>query len=270
MNQSFEDAAQRMIAACRKRNSERADYAATQPQAIKCGIHGIECAIDLERTRVDAAAYDPCPECVAEVEAERNRERLMALGVPRRLAGATMDQLRYDDAADRANLARCQEWADEPAGFIVLLGECGTGKSHIAASIIGRHRRGRFVTQAQILRTLRASYADPRTEDIVEVCSTVKLLALDEIGVSGGGKDEAPALHQIISARYENFLPTIMTSNLDGDAFKAAMGDRLTDRIREASGGVLRFCGRSKRHTVNARYLETARQRSRQLFNQAR
>lgn len=41
-------------------------------------------------------------------------------------------------------------------------------------------------------------------------------------------------LDEILNERYGNRLPTVMTTNLDTDGFKARYGERIADRIREA------------------------------------
>lgn len=140
----------------------------------------------------------------------------------------------------------------------MLLGGVGVGKSHIGAAILMQRGVGLFVTQNGLLQKLRETYKDRSAEDFVEKAKETDLLILDEVGVSVGGKDEYPMMHEIIDHRYQHMLPMVITSNLDAEGFKGAMGDRIADRIRQASAAILRFCDASKRQATNGHYLDMA------------
>jgi DNA replication protein DnaC len=63
------------------------------------------------------------------------------------------------------------------------------------------------------------------------------LLVLDELGVSTGGRDEFPALYEVLNHRHGEELPTVLTTNVPIEQFVEAFGDRIADRLATA-----RFC----------------------------
>ena len=69
----------------------------------------------------------------------------------------------------------------------------------------------------------------------------VPLLVIDDLGAEFNDSKGffASLLDELIDARYSHKLATIVTSNLDLEAFKTRYGVRIVDRIREAG----RFVG---------------------------
>lgn len=263
---TIEESVERLEESWRKQRTALAEHLPAQPQTLHCEVHGYDRPLDEGKCSLWPGqlklSYFPCPHCE---EAERQRERdetFVRMGIPPLLMRATFGALEYEDAHDRENAQNCERWSKDPVGFLVLLGAVGTGKSHIGAAILRTVGRGLFITQSGLLRRLRESYRDRQAESVVEQCQYTPLLVLDEIGVSGGGRDEYPAIHAILDFRYAHCKPTVLTSNLDVDQFREQLGERLTDRIREAapSFGILRFHGESKRRSVNADYSTKARQ----------
>jgi DNA replication protein DnaC len=58
-------------------------------------------------------------------------------------------------------------------------------------------------------------------------------LILDEIGKRVLAEWQRIQLEELLSSRYNNMLPTIYITNLEQNAFKEFLGDRLADRLRE-------------------------------------
>ncbi len=237
-------------------------WLAEQPQSAKCPTHQTQSGIDFEKTtrenwqaKVFQSYYLPCQIC----EGERKRHALVIYwrdrGIQAKYVGATLDQLRYCNPTCNLNLHHCRAYAAKPKGFLLLLGDKGTGKTHIASAILQLHGKGLFLTQSQLLAKHRATYRDQRAEDMRERCMRTSLLAVDEVGVSVGGRDEEPLIYDILNERYANRLPTILTSNLPEEKLKEALGDRIVDRIQECNFAVLRFCEPSKRAEKNEAYL---------------
>lgn len=138
---------------------------------------------------------------------------------------------------------------DASAAMLVLYGPPGTGKTHLGVSAVyDRYiRRGCwngerwaiFTTQALISRRVRDTYGDDSKETEKKVMadfSTCSLLVVDEIGAGSGSDHEKQMLCDVLCSRYNAKRPTIMISNLGVDGLKAALGDRVIDRINEDSG----------------------------------
>lgn len=143
---------------------------------------------------------------------------------------------------------------DESAAMLVLYGPPGTGKTHLGVSAVydryirhgGRDILGGvypkwaiFTTQALISRRVRDTYGDDSKETEKKVMadfSTCSLLVVDEIGAGSGSDHEKQMLCDVLCSRYNAKRPTIMISNLGVDGLKAALGDRVIDRINEDPG----------------------------------
>jgi DNA replication protein DnaC len=232
----------------------------TQPQEAPCTNHPDTLAkINPEQSRRDFSAdsemnhpsYYGCEKC-CEVKRLATLERA---GVPEALMHCTFSNWTPRNDSEKEHLEKCKEFTEVGNGFLVLLGPVGVGKSHLAVAVARSFYRDRpwphWVKQSTLLRQLRATYNDHKAKDPIEECQKASLLVLDECGVSGGGKDEGPMLHEILDHRYGEKKPTVITSNLPWPELQSEVGERLADRLRESAFGVLVFSGES--HRVKAR-----------------
>ena len=135
-----------------------------------------------------------------------------------------------------------------------MLGGFGTGKSHLGAAALRKFGRGWFIKQSSLLFALRATYKDKAAFDPIERAQTARLLVLDDVGISSGGRDELPLLHEILDYRHGERLPTIITSNLPIEGLSSVIGERMADRLRESAFRVLKFSGASNRRDARQRY----------------
>jgi len=197
-----------------------------------------------------------CREC-------RVREWMRLCGVPGTLLGSTVGnwEVRCEKDGTAADMA--YKFASQPVGFLVLSSETfGNGKSHLAVGILRRFfdrwksaRTVRFITQAEILRCIRRRYDDSRAEDVVQTLALVPFLVIDDVGVSSGGKDEKPALYEIISDRYADRRPTVMTTNHTPEEFRDMVGERMSSRLRESTYAWVTIHGSSYRAEKRNAYL---------------
>jgi DNA replication protein DnaC len=196
--------------------------------------------------------YHRCPKCW-EIEL---RKKLADNGVPDVLVACTLDNWTPGNAEEKQHLEAVRSFAlDVSKGFLILLGPVGVGKSHLAVAVMRTFRgQGTFVKQSTLLRQLRATYNDKKADDPIEACQKAPLLVLDEMGLSGGGRDEAPMLNEILDYRYGHLLPTVITSNLDWGTLREELGERLSDRMRECAHAVLIFSGPSHRAEQRDKY----------------
>jgi len=198
--------------------------------------------------------YEPCPLCKAAERLERQNERLISQGIPRSLAHASF---RNWLPSTDPNLLKVQEFAEKVRrGFLILLGDAGLGKTHLAVAAMRCFDSGFFAKQNTFLRMLRATYKDEKAPDPVKLSQNADIFVLDEVGMSGGGKDEFPALHEALDYRYNCKAPTIITANSDYDGLKSMLGDRLADRLKESAFAIIAFTGESKRGKQRERYFD--------------
>jgi len=155
-------------------------------------------------------------------------ERLGGLSL-QRLASMTFASFRPDGMGIedhqrdlmRRVYKRAREFAQEPVGWLVLLGLPGTGKTHIAAAIANDRRAqggtAYFITAPDLLDYLRSAYApDSKVsyDKVFEAVRTAPLLVLDDLGAQSGTPWAQEKLFQLLNYRYNAELPTVITSNL--------------------------------------------------------
>lgn len=113
---------------------------------------------------------------------------------------------------------------------VLLLGQTGVGKSHIAQAIGHRACRAGhavlYVAANDLLRQLRASRADASYDRRLLRFTTPDLLIVDDLGLRPLAGDEPVDLYEIIRSRYER-ASTLITSNRDVEEMPALFHDTL-------------------------------------------
>lgn len=266
--ESVEQKSRRFLEAVRHRgeieHQQRLAFMATQPQSKPCKVHP-DCIRPIDEKATEEATsynkyidgifhagYAPCPKCVQDA---KNQE-LKKFGVPENLIHATFENYDPDGEAEAEQVRLVKDFCDKPIGFLILSGDYGTGKTHLAVAALRKFNGGWLVKQATLLRLLRATYSDRNADDPIEHAQNARLFILDDAGLSGGGKDELPMLHEILDYRHGERLPTIITTNLPFENLSAVLGERMADRLRESTFRVLTFTGSSHRRDARERYFD--------------
>lgn len=113
---------------------------------------------------------------------------------------------------------------------LLLLGQAGVGKSHIAQALGHRACRAGYsvlyIGANDALRQLRASRGDGTYDRRLLRFTTPDLLILDDLGLRPLSGDEPGDLYEIIRHRYERG-SIVLTSNRDVDELSRLFGDPL-------------------------------------------
>jgi len=126
---------------------------------------------------------------------------------------------------------------------VLIVGPCGTGKSHIAQAIgHAAVRQGNdvlFTSQSQLLGQLHAARATDSFERKFLNLARVPLLIIDDFGLKPLRPPHDEDFHDLVAERYER-TATVITSNLDfgewGDAFpNQLLGAATLDRLRHGA-----------------------------------
>src|ERR1039457_6298560 len=119
---------------------------------------------------------------------------------------------RIRELADGGSIART-----EP---VVLIGDCGTGKSHLATGLCldacRQKRRVRFTTAAALVNELVEAKQNNQVRRLISRWQKSELIALDEVGYVPLADIGAEFLFQVISERAER-AAIIVTTNLPLD-----------------------------------------------------
>jgi DNA replication protein DnaC len=127
---------------------------------------------------------------------------------------------------------------------VLVVGPCGTGKSHLAQALgHAALRQGHevlFTTQSQLTASLNAARAIGSYERKLTQLARIDLLIVDDFGLKPLRPPHDEDFHELIAERYER-AATIVTSNLDfdewTDAFPAnrMLGAATVDRLRHGA-----------------------------------
>jgi DNA replication protein DnaC len=198
---------------------------------------------DLPVGHSDYGKAVPCT-CRAQ---ERNERRLRALQnmssltAVKRLTFESFIQEPAHLAPDKVyNLRRayetCLYFAQEPEGWLLLTGTYGCGKTHLAAAIANaRLAQGEpavLMVVPDLLDHLRATYS-PQSEvsydSLFEQLRTTPLLILDDLGAQSSTAWAQEKLFQLLNHRYNERLPTVITTNQRLDDLEPRLRSRLLD-----------------------------------------
>lgn len=215
----------------------------------KCQFHGL---------RVAEVGSEEHSQAVTNLKAERVNSALVGSGISPRFAESTFANYRATTPAMAQAQELCQGYADNfgehyRAGRNLLMtGNVGTGKTHLACGIIQQLVRQEnavavITTAAEIIRVFKRSMARDSgyTEgDVIDELASFDLLVIDEVGAQAGTAYELGMLHEVIDKRYQLVKPTVLVSNLPATSKQGAdgkvapsleqyIGARALDRLRE-------------------------------------
>lgn len=210
----------------------------------------------------------------AEIMRVRVGEIMDASGMSARFLRRTFSAFQQT-AENQRGLIVCRQYADtfqdklpennpEPGrNGLFITGPMGTGKTHLAAAIANQlMREGTAVicmTMIDLLERIRQTYekqtrhytygaAELNEAKLLHKYKTVPLLIIDDMGKEPATKWAVSKIYAIINARYEAYLPTIITTNYtdselvrrltpeDGDPTTAAA---TIDRLREMCAAIV-------------------------------
>jgi len=185
----------------------------------------------------------PC-RCQSSLVAQRRAQRLLRLSNLGRLVESTFDSFHPEgvalNEADRRNLRSAWQttraFADDPRGWLLITGTFGCGKTHLAAAIanhvIGRGEAVLFVVVPDLLDHLRSTFApSSRTpyDQLFDEVRNAPCLILDDFGAHNATPWALEKLYQILNHRYNNRLPTVVTTNNELEDLAPRLRSRLPD-----------------------------------------
>lgn len=210
-----------------------------------------------------------CPHCIRERDSgavrvridyakrEAAQARLETLFkqacVPEHYSGASFANYaispdREIGALQKRAVLVCQKFAENfdvvlsDGGNLLLVGECGTGKTHLACAIANHlMRNGRsclFIEATTIVSRMvaaRSFSSETSPEDILDDLASVDLLVIDE-AEEIEGEDARMIMNKVINARYAKRRPsppTIMISNLPREDLVQKLSAKAIDRLSE-------------------------------------
>ncbi|MBP1466179.1 ATP-binding protein [Candidatus Chloroploca sp. M-50] len=131
---------------------------------------------------------------------------------------------------------RARTFAQNPTGWLTLLGPCGCGKTHLAAAIahaaFAAEQPALLVVVPDLLDHLRATYSPTSTVSYDQVFTHVReveLLILDDLGTESATPWAREKMYQLINHRYNHRLATVFTSNIRLEQLDPRVASRMHD-----------------------------------------
>lgn len=214
----------------------------TEPQCPICKGAGFVYP-DVLPNHPDFGIAVPCKCQLKKFEDERlsRLQRYSNLGPLVRL---TLDNLitrgRSSDPENQERFSRtvlaAKAFAQNPDGWLVLMGVSGCGKTHLAAAIanyrLAQGHPALFIVVPDLLDHLRSTFG-PNSEisydELFQQVRDAPLLILDDLGTQSSTPWAKEKLYQIINHRFNAQLPMVVTTNITLDELDERLRTRLTD-----------------------------------------
>jgi DNA replication protein DnaC len=129
-----------------------------------------------------------------------------------------------------------KNFAESPKGWLILTGQSGCGKTHLACAIanrqIGMAKPVFYIEVADLLDHIYATF-DSNTEltykELFEQVKNVPLLVLDDLDLSINSAWAKGKIQQILNHRFNEQLPTVITSSIPVEMLEENLNAHLTD-----------------------------------------
>jgi DNA replication protein DnaC len=131
------------------------------------------------------------------------------------------------------------EFAQNPNGWLLLIGPNGCGKTHLAAAIANQSLDDGalvlFATVPDLLDHLRAAFAPTSNEIYDQLFARMReaeVLVLDDLGAQQSSPWANEKLFQLLNYRYNSRFPTVITANSRG---LQSIDERIRSRLMDSS-----------------------------------
>ena len=181
--------------------------------------------------------------CQVVREKQARAERLfVAAKIPKRFRNKNLEDFDTKLQQDAWKIAtryveKFDELREKDKNGLCFIGPTGTGKSHLAYgilnSLLAKGVPGLCGSVPEIMDQLR-NYSEGETTERLELLKTLDVVILDDLGAERNSPWVTERLYVIINSRYNEVLPTIITSNHELEELQELPGwERITSRIFE-------------------------------------
>lgn len=147
---------------------------------------------------------------------------------------------RYEDsdfATLPAEIRQCIEDIRKTRRGLYLWGPVGTGKTYAAYAIkkkIGEMGiTTRLYSAPQMFDLIRDDFDHKDSFNLERILAFKGILIIDDVGAEKPSDWVSETVFKIVNKRYEEMIPTVITSNLELGELAPRFGDRIPSRIAE-------------------------------------
>ena len=182
-------------------------------------------------------------ECKEAEKKEKRRQQLLELSDLSAFHNQSFRNFRTSFSGAHPSIQEAfqeaYKFAQNPNGWLVLIGPNGSGKTHLAAAIANQNLSDGavvlFTVVPDLLAHLRATFAPTSTEAYDQRFSKMReaeLLVLDDLGSHQSSPWANEKLFQLLNYRYNSGYPTVITANKQG---LTGLDERILSRISDTS-----------------------------------
>lgn len=209
------------------------------------------CRIERENNQVRRADEEKCAE---HAEKTLDGSFMGRFGVPQGYFHCEIGNYRNHEGFTAAGhcAAECRSFIDGPFRTLLLTGNTGTGKTHIAVGVLRAFaERGktslRFEPVSMMMSQFKKSYGGGEGEkseyDRIHEYAGINVLVLDDLGTENITENSVSLVSTIIEQRIASNRRTILTSNFGMKRLEQIYGSRLVSRLSGETGKVLHITG---------------------------
>lgn len=147
---------------------------------------------------------------------------------------------RYEDSDFSTlpvEIRDCIESVRKTRRGIYLWGPVGTGKTYAAYAIRNKISdmgiTTRFYSAPQMFDLIRDDFDHKDSFNLERILAFRGILIIDDLGAEKPSDWVSETVFKILNKRYEEMIPTIITSNLELGELAPRFGDRIPSRIAE-------------------------------------
>lgn len=174
--------------------------------------------------------------CARRVMSAQSGRHVWIAGVRLTTITGAVHSPQRRDAPARRLLSHAHAFAENPRGWLVLMGPTGRGKSRIAACVawhLYHENKGvLWVSASDLLQHLRDSYnrdAGVATSEILDVIRSAPHLFIDDLGPENPTAWVRDTIRALVDKRWMRALPTVITSNVPLASMAGPDSSRIAD-----------------------------------------